>query len=55
MVVLYALLDRRLDELIEFFPSLEKAEEVLQAVLRDEPQWAGTLDVLPVELSTSMN
>jgi len=54
-VLLYALRDRSVDELIEFFPSREKAEETLAEILTDEPQWREQLDVLPVEFEVSRN
>jgi hypothetical protein len=54
-VILFALRDQSVDELIEFFPSREKAEETLAEILVDEPQWRELLDVLPVELEVSTN
>jgi hypothetical protein len=55
MAMLYALHHRSLDELIEFFPSQEKAETALAEILFDEPQWRELLDVVPVELEVSPN
>lgn len=43
------------DELIEFFPSQEKAETTLAEILSDEPQWRELFDVLPVYLDVSPN
>jgi hypothetical protein len=54
-VLLYALRDRSLDELIGFFPSQEQAEATLVEILADEPQWRELLDVLPVYLDISPN
>jgi hypothetical protein len=36
----YGLLDRELDEVIEFYPSLEDAEREFAEVLGDEAGWA---------------
>lgn len=37
----YGLLDHDLDEVIEFYPSRDEAEEDLAAILGDEPGWVG--------------
>jgi hypothetical protein len=55
MAVLYALYDRSVDELIEFFVSQERAEETLAEILADEPQWRELFEVLPVEFDVSPN
>jgi hypothetical protein len=54
-VLLYALRDRSVGELIELFPSRQKAEKTLEEILSDEPQWRELLDVLPVEFEVSPN
>jgi len=35
---------------IDFYASREDAELILEQVLEDEPGWAGTLEVVAVEL-----
>jgi len=37
-------------EVIDFYASREDAELILEQVLEDEPGWAGTLEVVAVEL-----
>jgi hypothetical protein len=54
-VFLYALRDRSVDELIEFFPSQEAAERTLAEILADEPQWSELLDLIAVEFEVSAN
>ncbi|HEY8777319.1 MAG TPA: hypothetical protein VIM33_12685 [Gaiellaceae bacterium] len=55
MTFLYALYDRSVDELIEFFPSQETAEETVAETLADEPHWREVLDVILVEFADSPN
>lgn len=55
MPVLYALRDRSVDELIEFFPSEEVADQTLAEILADEPEWCELLAVLPVKFEVSPN
>lgn len=54
-MLLYALRDRSVAELIEFFPSEEAAEETLVEILADEPQWRELLDMTLVEFEVSGN
>jgi len=35
---------------VEFFASRNEAEETLEEILRDEPEWASILEVVPLEL-----
>ena len=49
-VILFGLADYLVHEIIEFYASREEAEEDLERVLRDEPDWRHILDVVEVEL-----
>jgi hypothetical protein len=54
-VIFYGLADHRLadselGEVVEFFASRDEADEALQQVLVDEPEWRGELGVVEVEL-----
>jgi hypothetical protein len=44
----WGLADRFVDEVIELYGSREQAEQALDAVLADEPDWAGMMEVIPV-------
>jgi hypothetical protein len=44
----WGLADYFVDELIEVYASREQAERALANVLRDEPEWEGMLEVVPV-------
>jgi hypothetical protein len=48
MGMLWGLADRFVDEVIEFYPSREQAQRALDNVLKDEPEWEGMLEVVPV-------
>ena len=50
--MLWGLADRFVDEVIETYRSREQAERALQAVLTDEPDWEGMMEVVPVTLPT---
>ena len=43
------LLDRELQEVIEFYPSREAAEAELREILGDEPGWVRKLEVVRVD------
>jgi hypothetical protein len=47
----YGLLDRDLDEVIEFYPSREAAERELAEILADEPGWVEKLEIVLVDFS----
>ena len=49
--MLWALADRFVDEVIQLYRSREQAERALRAVLADEPDWTGMMEVVPVTLS----
>jgi hypothetical protein len=54
-VTFYGLADYRmtgseLGEIIEFYSSQQEAEQALQDVLTDEPDWQRELGVVPIEL-----
>jgi hypothetical protein len=41
---------------VDFFASREEAEQTLEVILRDEPQWAGMMEIVPVEVGeTGLN
>jgi hypothetical protein len=42
--------DRSIERVIEFFVSRDGAEETLEEILGDEPEWASILEVVPLEL-----
>jgi hypothetical protein len=46
--MVWALSDLFVGEVIAFYPSRVQAERALRAVLRDEPDWRGMLEVVSV-------
>jgi len=52
-MIFWGLADHRVEEVIDFYPSREEAEETLKQVLQDEPGWAGVLEVVSVELGSA--
>ncbi len=48
--MLWVLADRFVDEVIETYRSREQAERALRAVLSDEPEWEGMIEVIPIPL-----
>jgi hypothetical protein len=46
--MLWGLTDRFVDEVIEVYRSREQAERALEAVLADEPEWEGMMEIVPV-------
>ena len=54
-MLIYALVDNRLAETVDLYPSREEAEQSLADVLTDEPCWASFMSVEPIELPTSPN
>jgi len=46
--MLWGLADHFVDEVIELYRSREQAERALRAVLADEPDWAGMMEVVEV-------
>jgi len=49
----WGLADHSLHEVIEFYASAEEAEQTLKLVLADEPDWAGMLEVVEIDLGRS--
>jgi hypothetical protein len=49
-MVVWALVETELQEVIEFFTERERAEEALVDVLHDEPEWVGLVVVQRFEL-----
>ena len=55
-VIFFGLADYSVQEVIEFYPSREEAEETLRQVLEDEPAFENILEVVTVDLGdTSPN
>jgi hypothetical protein len=48
--MLWGLADNFVDEVIELYRSREQAERALRAVLADEPDWVGMMEVVPIPL-----
>jgi hypothetical protein len=46
--MLWGLADYFVDELIEVYRSREQAERALRAVLADEPDWEGMMEVVQI-------
>jgi hypothetical protein len=46
--MVWGLADRFVDEVIEIYLTREHAERALRAVLADEPEWEGMLEVVPI-------
>jgi hypothetical protein len=46
--MLWGLADHFINEVIELYRSREQAERALENVLRDEPEWEGMMEVVPV-------
>ena len=40
--------DHFVGDVVAFYASREQAERALKSVLRDEPEWKGMLEVVPV-------
>ncbi len=50
---MWGLADHFVDEVIQVYGSRKQAEKALHAVLRDEPDWAGMMEVVPVIPTTT--
>ncbi len=50
--MLWGLSDRFVDEVIQVYRSREQAERALAAVLVDEPEWEGMMEIVPLPLRT---
>jgi hypothetical protein len=46
--MLWGLADRFVDEVVAVYRSRELAERALNKMLRDEPEWEGMIEVVPV-------
>lgn len=46
--MLWGLADYFVDEVIAFYPTREQAVRALKLMLRDEPEWEGMIDIVPV-------
>jgi hypothetical protein len=51
--MLWGLADHFVDEVIEIYRSRELAERALDKVLKDEPEWVGMMEVVPVPAAAS--
>jgi hypothetical protein len=49
--MVWGLTDHFVGEVVAFFPTREQAERALRRVLRDEPDWTGMIEVVPVPLA----
>lgn len=54
-MILFGLAELELQELVDLYLSREDAEQALRNVLRDEPDCAGFVDVIELELDFSLN
>lgn len=54
-VRLYGVLSHEIATLIEVFPSRAEADDLVAAWDSDEPELAGQLEVIPVELTVDEN
>ncbi len=52
---LYGLLSYRLQEVIEWYATLEDARRDLADILYDEPAWESELELVEVEIALSLN
>ena len=50
--MLWGLVDTFVDELIACYGSRDQAERALLDVLADQPEWAGTFEIVPVPTPT---
>ena len=46
--------DRSIEPIVEFFASQDEAEETLEEILTDEPEWVSILEVVPLELGQAI-
>jgi hypothetical protein len=46
--MVWGITDHFVGEVVAFYASRENAERALKSVLRDEPEWRGMLEVVPV-------
>jgi hypothetical protein len=53
-VLWWGIHDRSTERVVEFFLSRDEAEETLEAILGDEPEWASILEVVPLVLGDAM-
>jgi hypothetical protein len=49
--MLWGLADNFVDEVIQVYRSREQAERALRAVLADEPEWEGMMEIVPIPLT----
>jgi hypothetical protein len=50
---LWGLADRFVDEVVAVYRSRELAERALRTMLRDEPEWEGMIEVVPLPGASS--
>jgi hypothetical protein len=46
--MLWGLADYFVDEVIAVYPTRAQAERALKVMLRDEPEWEGMIEIVPV-------
>jgi hypothetical protein len=49
----WGLADHFVNEVVQVYRSRELAQRALDNVLRDEPEWEGMMEVVPVPLASS--
>lgn len=54
-MIVYGVLDRRIDQIVEFFSSLASAEGFIEECLADEPEWEEILSIEVFEFEMSTN
>lgn len=47
----FALHDRELERLVEVYTSLEAAQRELETILGEDPDWAGHLEIVRVDVT----
>ena len=47
--MVWGITDHFVGEVVAFYATREHAERALKSVLRDEPDWRGMLEVVPVQ------
>lgn len=53
-VLWWGIHDRSVRQVVEFFVSRGEAEETLEVILGDEPEWASILEVVPLVLGDAV-
>ena len=54
-MVFYGVVSFEAKKIVQFFPTREEAEAVVEGVLKEAPELAELLEIVPVEFSTEPN